>query len=74
MSADVTLDDLSAVIRLVREVCDRWDDPSAWREHLLHGACRLLGGNVGMMVADAASREARFVRPTAVARDPESVQ
>jgi DNA-binding CsgD family transcriptional regulator len=67
MMADVTLEDVSAVIRLVREVCDCWDDPPAWREHLLHGACRLLGGNVGMMVADAASREARFGRPTAVA-------
>jgi len=67
MLADVALEDISAVIRLVREVCDRWDDPPAWREHLLHGACRLLGGNVGMMVADAASREAWFGRPTAVA-------
>jgi DNA-binding CsgD family transcriptional regulator len=67
MMADVTLDDLSAMIRLVREVCDRWDAPTAWREHLLHGACRLLGGNVGMMIADSAPREARFGRPAAVA-------
>jgi DNA-binding CsgD family transcriptional regulator len=67
MPGDVTIDDLSAVIRLVREVCDRWDDPPAWREHLLHGACRLLDGNVGMMVADAASPDARFVRPSPVA-------
>jgi len=67
MPADVTLADISAVIRLVREVCDRWDDPAAWREHLLQGACRLLKGHVGMMVADAASRENRFVHPAAVA-------
>ena len=69
MPAGVTLDDISAVIRLVRETCDRWDDPAAWREHLLHGACRLLGGNVAMMVADAASPQLEhgFVRPTPVA-------
>jgi DNA-binding CsgD family transcriptional regulator len=67
MPRDLTLDDASAVIRLVREVCDRWDDPPAWREHLLHGACRLLDGHVGMMIADAGTHEPRFVRPTAVA-------
>ena len=67
MPAELTLQDVSAVIRLVREVCDRWDDPAVWREHLLHGACRLLDGNVGMMVADASSPENRFVHPTTVA-------
>jgi DNA-binding CsgD family transcriptional regulator len=49
---DVSVDDVSRVIRLVREVCDQWDDPLAWREHLLHGACRLLNGQVGIMLAD----------------------
>ena len=44
---DISLQDVSCVVRLVREVCDRWDDPRAWREHLLQGACRLLKGNVG---------------------------
>ena len=68
MPGELTLDDISAVIRLVRETCDRWDDHAAWREHLLHGACRLLDGNVGMMVADAASPDGRFVRPTTVAQ------
>ena len=68
MPAGLTLDDISAVIRLVRETCERWDDPAGWREHLLHGACHLLDGNVGMMVADAASRDARFVRPRTVAQ------
>ena len=67
MAMDLSLDDVSGVIRLVREVCDRWDDPREWREHLLRGACALLNGNVGMMVADAASRDARFVRPSVVA-------
>lgn len=62
MPADVTLDDISAVIRLVREVCDLWDDPGAWREHLLHGACRLLNGNVGMMLADGNGPDGRFGR------------
>jgi DNA-binding NarL/FixJ family response regulator len=40
------------VIRLVREVCDLWDDPAAWRGHLLDGACRLVNGHVGIMLAD----------------------
>lgn len=67
MPAELSLDDVSAVIRLVREVCDRWDDPREWRERLLHGACALLDGNVGTMVADASSKDERFVRPTVVA-------
>lgn len=67
MSHDVSLADISGVIRLVREVCDLWDDPGVWREHLLRGACALLGGNVGMMVADAASKDDRFVRPSVIA-------
>ena len=49
---DVSLNDVSKVIRLVREVCDRWDDPARWREHLLKGACALLKGNVGMMLTE----------------------
>lgn len=49
---EATLEDVSGVIRLVREVCDLWDDPAAWRERLLQGACRLLDGNVGIMLAD----------------------
>jgi DNA-binding NarL/FixJ family response regulator len=60
---DLTLDDLSAVIRLVREVCDRWDDPPAWREHLLEGACALLNGTVGIMVVDDAPQKYEFGRP-----------
>src|SRR3954449_8199764 len=42
-SMDVTLDEVSSVIRIVREVCDRWDDPVAWREHLLRGEHLLTG-------------------------------
>jgi DNA-binding CsgD family transcriptional regulator len=57
---EVSLDEVSRVIRLVREVCDRWDDPSAWRGHLLDGACQLLGGNVGMMLADYRSEPGWF--------------
>jgi len=49
---DLSLDDVSKVLRLVREVCDRWDDPQAWREYLLQGACALLNGNVGMMITE----------------------
>jgi len=29
MATELSLDDVSRVIRLVREVCDRWDDPAA---------------------------------------------
>src|SRR6266487_3952471 len=49
---DLSLDDVSWVIRLVREVCDRWDDPQAWREHLLRGACALMNASVGMMLTE----------------------
>src|SRR5690349_11449849 len=49
---DVSLEDVSAVIRLVREVCDLWDDPTAWRSHLLAGACRLIDGHVGIVLED----------------------
>jgi DNA-binding CsgD family transcriptional regulator len=48
----VSLNDVSSVIRLVREVSDLWDDPPAWREHLLIGACHLVDGHVGLMLED----------------------
>ena len=38
---------MSHMVRLVREVCDRWDDPQGWREHLLRGTCHMLDGHVG---------------------------
>jgi len=60
---NVSADDVACVIRLVRETCDRWDDPAAWRECLLKGACRLLDGNAGMMVADFSPSELAFGRP-----------
>lgn len=60
---EISLEDASDVIRLVREVCDRWDNPRAWREHLLSGACSLLDGKVGMMIADAGAGERAFGRP-----------
>jgi hypothetical protein len=44
---EVSTTEISSIIQLVREVCDRWDDPRVWREHLLRGACALLTGNVG---------------------------
>ena len=48
----VSTNDVSSVIRLIREVCDLWDDPPAWREHLLHGTCHLVDGHVGIMLED----------------------
>jgi DNA-binding CsgD family transcriptional regulator len=44
---DISPKDISNVIRLVLEVCDRWDNPQAWREHLLRGTCKLLNSHVG---------------------------
>ena len=66
MIADLTLDDVSAVIRLVREVCDRWDDPRGWREHLLNGACRLMAGTVGLMVVDDEPTHDSFGKPSVI--------
>ncbi|MGD9633728.1 MAG: LuxR C-terminal-related transcriptional regulator [Pirellulales bacterium] len=57
---DISFSDVSAVIRLVREVCDRWDDPKVWREHLLSGACNLLRGNVATMIVEHGSAESNF--------------
>lgn len=62
MVADLTLKDISNIIRLVREVCDRWDDPRAWREHLLRGVCEMVHGHVGLMLADVDGREGNFGR------------
>src|SRR5215212_5156729 len=64
---DVTLQDISRVIRLVQEVCDRWDEPRVWREYLLHGACALLGGNVGTMLAQYGGERDAFGRLGVVA-------
>lgn len=63
---DISPSDISRVIRLVREVCDHWDDPALWRRHLLQGACSLLEGNVGMMVADRSPSTVAFGRPFVV--------
>lgn len=66
MSADLSLEDISAVIRLVREVCDRWDDPAAWREHLLSGACALLNGTVGTFIVDDEPDHESFGQPSVI--------
>jgi DNA-binding CsgD family transcriptional regulator len=44
---DISPADISNVFRLMLGVCDRWDDPQAWREHLLRGTCQLLDAHVG---------------------------
>src|SRR5213075_2770159 len=59
---DISLNDVSAVIRLVREVCDRWDDPAAWREHLLRGTCALMNDSVGMMLTEHHGKRYHFGR------------
>ena len=60
MSHDVSLADISGVIRLVREVCDRWDDPGTWREHLLRGL------DCDLLVTSGAYDVAFLMRPTPV--------
>lgn len=57
---DVSIEEVSSVFRLVREVCEQWDDPNAWRSHLVGGACSLLDGHVGMMLADNNGEEGWF--------------
>jgi DNA-binding CsgD family transcriptional regulator len=66
-SMEVTLDEVSSVIRLVREVCDRWDDPPAWREHLLKGACSLVDGYSASMLADRQHQPGRFGNVSVIA-------
>lgn len=56
----VSLDDVSRIIRLVHEVCDRWDDPRAWRARLLQGLCELMDASVGLMLAQYGGKEGVF--------------
>ena len=60
MSAELSHSDISAIIRLVREVCDRWDDPSEWRGHLLAGLCALLDAQGGMILTEQGGKRGRF--------------
>jgi DNA-binding CsgD family transcriptional regulator len=73
---EVSLDEVSGVIRLVREVCDLWDDPGAWRRHLLEGACRLMNAHVGIMLADYQPEQGWFgsLAVTSVVGVPESMR
>lgn len=59
---DISSGDVSQVLRLVREVCDRWDDPQAWREHLLHGICSLVNAKTAMMLTEHEGRMYHFGR------------
>jgi DNA-binding CsgD family transcriptional regulator len=73
---EVSIDDISRVIRLVQDVCDRWDEPRVWREYFLQGACALLGGHAGMILADYGGTENCFGRliPVAVVGLPEAAR
>jgi DNA-binding CsgD family transcriptional regulator len=73
---EASLDDISRLIRLVHEVCDRWDDPRVWREYFLHGACALLGGHAGMILADYGGTMDCFgqLMPVAVVGLPEAAR
>ena len=73
---DPSPNEVSRVIRLVQEVCDRWDDPRVWREYLLHGACGLLGGHAGMILAEYGGGQDCFGRlvPIAVVGLPDPLR
>ena len=61
---DLCLDDVSSVVQLVREVCDRWDDPQAWRQHLLQGTCTLLRAkNVLLKIANPEAFVVTLIEP-----------
>ena len=64
---EVSVNEVSGVIRLVREVSDRWDDPQAWRFHLLQGAGQIVQGHVGMMLANYGGEDGYFGRLGVVA-------
>lgn len=69
LMTNLTQGDISQVIRLVQGVCDRWDDPAAWREHLLRGACQMLGGTTATMITkrDGPGQEETFGRLEVIA-------
>jgi hypothetical protein len=46
-SAQLSIDEVSAVFRLVGECREMWSDAHAWQEHLVRGACRLTGTATG---------------------------
>jgi DNA-binding CsgD family transcriptional regulator len=66
LAVELAAADISGIIQLVREVCDHWDDPRAWRRHLLLGACRLLDGHVGSMHAVRVRENCHDVQTVAV--------
>jgi DNA-binding CsgD family transcriptional regulator len=74
---DVASGEISAIISLVREVSDLWDDPGAWRGRLLQGTCALLGGNVGTMFdvqVPLESGKLGRIRPVAIFGMPQPEQ
>jgi DNA-binding CsgD family transcriptional regulator len=46
-STQLSIDDVSAIFRLVGECREMWADARAWQEHLVRGACRLTGTATG---------------------------
>jgi DNA-binding CsgD family transcriptional regulator len=46
-SAQLSIEEVSAVFRLVGECRELWADAHAWQEHLVRGACRLTGTATG---------------------------
>jgi DNA-binding CsgD family transcriptional regulator len=70
MSAQLTPDDVASVFRLTRNLLERWDDPAAWREDLLRGACGLLGGHVAVMFGETEPGRDGFGKVAVIATVP----
>ncbi len=72
----ISTQEISSIVQTVREVCDRWDDPMAWRQHLLHRARALVSGNVGAFfdAADSTPEHLTSLRPIAIVGMPSAIQ
>src|SRR4051794_15121897 len=51
----LTAGEIHQIMAIVRDVLDRWDDPAAWRQTLLSGACAMLNGTVGTITGQQVS-------------------
>lgn len=67
-SQRLRLRDLRDIHELIGQCLELWDDPPAWRDHLVHGFTAMLGGRVGHYVlTDADPLAAPHARLLAVA-------
>lgn len=45
----LSIDDVRSVFHVVQGVLDRWQEPAAWRMHLLERVCELTASSIGMI-------------------------